>query len=43
MHMHTQSAVNPTVVYGTDGSKAVVLVLLLIYVALWLILRGDLD
>ena len=34
MHMHTQSALNPTIVYATDRSKAVVLVLLLLYVAL---------
>ena len=29
-------------VYSTDRSKAVVLVLVLLFVALWLILRGDL-
>ena len=35
-----KSAVNPTAVYSTDRSKAVVPVLL--FVALWFILRGDL-
>ena len=30
------------VVYSTDSSKAVVLVLVLLFVALWFILRGDL-
>ena len=30
------------VVYSTDRSKAVVLVLVLLFVALWFILRGDL-
>ena len=33
---------NPTVVYSTDRSKAVVPVLVLLFVALWFILRGDL-
>ena len=32
----------PTVVYSTDRSKAGVLVLVLLFVALWFILRGDL-
>ena len=32
----------PPVVYSTDRSKAVVLVLVLLFVALWFILRGDL-
>ena len=35
-------ALNPTVVYYTDRSKAVVPVLVLLFVALWFILRGDL-
>ena len=34
-----KSALNPTVVYSTDRSKAVVPVL--VFVALWFILRGD--
>ena len=33
---------NPPVVYSTDRSKAVVPVLVLLFVALWFILRGDL-
>ena len=33
---------SPTVVYSTDRSKAVVLVLVLLFDALWFILRGDL-
>ena len=33
---------NPPVVYYTDRSKAVVPVLVLLFVALWFILRGDL-
>ena len=37
-----KSALNPTVVYSTDRSKAVVPVLVLPFVALWFILRGDL-
>ena len=31
-----KSALNPPVVYSTDHSKAVVLVLVLLFVALWL-------
>ena len=31
---------NPAVVYATDPSKAVVLVLFLLCVALWFLLRG---
>ena len=39
-----KSAIKPTlpVVYSTDRSKAVVPVLVLLFVALWFILRGDL-
>ena len=37
-----KSALNPPVVYSTDCSKAVVPVLVLLFVALWFILRGDL-
>ena len=37
-----KSALNPTVVYSTDRSKAVVLVLTLLFGALWFILRSDL-
>ena len=37
-----KSALNPTVVYSTDRSKAEVPVLVLLFVALWFILRGDL-
>ena len=37
-----KSALNPPVVYSTDRSKAVVPVLVLFFVALWFILRGDL-
>ena len=37
-----KSALNPPVVYSNDRSKAVVSVLVLLFVALWLILRGDL-
>ena len=37
-----KSALNPVVVYSTDRSKAVVSVLVLLFVALWFILRGDL-
>ena len=37
-----KSALNPTVVYSTDRSKAVVPVLVLLFVALWFILQGDL-
>ena len=38
----SKSALNPPVVYSTDRSKAVVLVLVLLFVALWFILWGDL-
>ena len=37
-----KSALNPPVVYSTDRSKAVVRMLVLLFVALWFILRGDL-
>ena len=37
-----KSALNPTVVCSADRSKAVVPVLVLLFVALWFILRGDL-
>ena len=37
-----KSAFNPPVVCSTDRSKAVILVLVLLFVALWFILRGDL-
>ena len=37
-----KSAYNSPVVYSTDRSKAVVPVLVLLFVALWFILRGDL-
>ena len=37
-----KSALNPTIVCSTDRSKAVVPVLILLLVALWFILRGDL-
>ena len=37
-----KSALNPPVVCSTDRSKAMVLVLVLLFVALWFILRGDL-
>ena len=39
-----KSALNPTVVYSTDRSKAVTVVpvLVLLFVGLWFILRGDL-
>ena len=36
-----KSALNPPVVYSTDRSKAVISVLVLLFVALWSILRGD--
>ena len=36
------SSLNPLVVYSNDRSKAVVPVLVLLFVALWFILRGDL-
>ena len=38
----SKSALNPAVIYSTDRSKAVVPVLVLLFVALWFILRGDL-
>ena len=37
-----KSALNPTVVFSTDRSKALVPVLVLLFVALLFILRGDL-
>ena len=37
-----KSAINPPVVYSTDRSKAAVSMLVLLFVALWFILRGDL-
>ena len=37
-----KSVLNPPVVCSTDRSKAVVPVLVLLFVALWFILRGDL-
>ena len=37
-----KSALNSPVVYSTDRSKALVPVLVLLFVALWFILRGDL-
>ena len=37
-----KSALNPPVVCSTDCSKTVVPVLVLLFVALWFILRGDL-
>ena len=37
-----KSALNPSVVCSTDRSKAVVPVLVFLFVALWFILRGDL-
>ena len=37
-----KNALNLTVVYSTDCSKAVVPLLVLLFVALWFILRGDL-
>ena len=37
-----KNALNPTMIYSTDRSKAVVAVLVLLVVALWFILRGDL-
>ena len=39
----SKSALNPKVVYSTDRSKAMVPVLVLLFVALWFILRGDLS
>ena len=37
-----KSALNPPVVYSIDRSNAVVPVLVLLFVTLWFILRGDL-
>ena len=37
-----KSALNPSVVCSTDRSKAAVTVLVLLFVALWFILRSDL-
>ena len=37
-----KTALNPAVVYSTDRSKAVVPMLVLPFVAMWFILRGDL-
>ena len=37
-----KSALTPPVIYSTDSSKAVVPVLVLLFVTLWFILRGDL-
>ena len=37
-----KNALNPPVVYSTNRSKAVVTVLVLLFVAMWFILRGDL-
>ena len=37
-----KSSLNPSVVYSTDRSKAVVPVLVLLFIAFWFILRGDL-
>ena len=37
-----KSVLNPPVVYSTDRSKTVVPVLVLLFVDLWFILRGDL-
>ena len=37
-----KSALKPPVLYSTDRSKAVVSVLVLLFVALWFIVRGDL-
>ena len=37
-----KSALNPPVVYSADRSKAMVPVLVLLFGALWFILRGDL-
>ena len=36
-----KSSLNPPVVFSTGRSKAVVPVLVLLFVALWFILRGD--
>ena len=37
-----ESALNPPVVYSTDSSKVAVPVFVLLFVALWFILRSDL-
>ena len=37
-----KSVLNPMVIYSTDRSKAVVPVLVLLFVALWFVLRGGL-
>ena len=37
-----KSALKPPAVYSTDRSKVMVSVLVLLFVALWFILRGDL-
>ena len=37
-----KSALNPAVVYSTDRTRTVVPVLVLLFVALWFLLRGDL-
>ena len=42
MFASSKSASKPPVVYSADRSKAVVPVLVLLFVALWFILRGDL-
>ena len=42
LETYCKSALNPPVVYSTDHSKAVVPVLVLLFVTLWFILRGDL-
>ena len=42
MKASCKSALNLPVVYSTDRSKAVIPVLVLLFVALWFILRGDL-
>ena len=39
---HKSALNHPPVVYSTDRSKAVVQVLVLLFVTLWFILRGDL-
>ena len=38
----SKTALNPPMVYSTDNSKAAVPMLVLLIVALWFILRGDL-
>ena len=37
-----KSVLNPTVVYSTDRSTATIPVLVLLFIALWFILRGEL-